>query len=41
MSYIWLPYMILPVYAALERMPDWLLSASETSAPSPGRRSAG
>jgi putative spermidine/putrescine transport system permease protein len=28
-SYLWLPYMILPVYAGLERIPDTLLSASE------------
>ena len=27
-SYLWLPYMILPVYAALERIPDSLLDAS-------------
>ncbi|HET8872123.1 MAG TPA: ABC transporter permease [Gaiellaceae bacterium] len=27
-SYIWLPYMILPVYAGLERIPDSLLEAS-------------
>jgi putative spermidine/putrescine transport system permease protein len=29
MTYIWLPYMIIPVYAGLERIPDTLLSASE------------
>jgi putative spermidine/putrescine transport system permease protein len=28
-SYLWLPYMILPIYAGLERIPDSLLSASE------------
>ena len=28
-SYLWLPYMILPIYAGLERIPDTLLSASE------------
>ena len=28
MSYLWLPYMILPVYAGLERIPDSLLEAS-------------
>lgn len=28
MSYIWLPYMIIPIYAGLERIPDSLLSAS-------------
>jgi putative spermidine/putrescine transport system permease protein len=27
-SYLWLPYMILPVYAGLERIPDSLLDAS-------------
>jgi putative spermidine/putrescine transport system permease protein len=29
MSYLWLPYMIIPVYAGLERLSDSLLSASE------------
>ncbi len=28
LSYLWLPYMILPVYAGLERLPDALLEAS-------------
>ncbi|MFD9124387.1 ABC transporter permease [Kitasatospora sp. NPDC059571] len=28
LSYLWLPYMILPVYAGLERLPDSLLDAS-------------
>jgi putative spermidine/putrescine transport system permease protein len=28
-SYLWLPYMILPVYAGLERIPDSLLDASD------------
>ncbi len=28
MTYLWLPYMILPVYAGLERIPDSLLEAS-------------
>jgi putative spermidine/putrescine transport system permease protein len=28
LSYLWLPYMILPVYAGLERMPDSLIEAS-------------
>ena len=27
-SYIWLPFMILPVYAAIERIPDSFLEAS-------------
>jgi putative spermidine/putrescine transport system permease protein len=29
MSYLWLPYMIIPIYAGLERIPDSVLSASE------------
>ncbi len=29
MSYIWLPYMIIPIYAGLERIPNSLLSASD------------
>ncbi|HEX5928570.1 MAG TPA: ABC transporter permease [Solirubrobacterales bacterium] len=29
MSYLWLPYMILPIYAGLERLPNSLISASE------------
>jgi putative spermidine/putrescine transport system permease protein len=28
-AYLWLPFMILPIYAGLERIPDGLLSASE------------
>jgi putative spermidine/putrescine transport system permease protein len=28
-SYVWLPFMVLPVYAALERIPDSYLEASE------------
>jgi putative spermidine/putrescine transport system permease protein len=28
MSYLWLPYMILPIFAGLERIPDSLLAAS-------------
>jgi putative spermidine/putrescine transport system permease protein len=27
-SYIWLPYMVLPIYAALERIPNSLIEAS-------------
>jgi putative spermidine/putrescine transport system permease protein len=27
-SYLWLPYMILPIYAGLERLPDSMLDAS-------------
>jgi putative spermidine/putrescine transport system permease protein len=29
MTYIWLPYMVIPIYAGLERIPDTLLSASD------------
>jgi putative spermidine/putrescine transport system permease protein len=28
LAYLWLPYMVLPVYAGLERLPDSLLEAS-------------
>jgi putative spermidine/putrescine transport system permease protein len=34
-SYLWLPYMILPIYAGLERIPNSLLSASEDLGASP------
>src|SRR5688572_28481711 len=36
MSYIWLPYMIIPIYAGLDRIPDTLLSASEDMGAKPG-----
>jgi putative spermidine/putrescine transport system permease protein len=36
-SYLWLPYMILPIYAGLERIPDSLLSASEDLGARPQR----
>jgi putative spermidine/putrescine transport system permease protein len=36
MSYLWLPYMIIPIYAGLERIPDSLLSASEDLGARPG-----
>jgi putative spermidine/putrescine transport system permease protein len=36
MSYIWLPYMIIPIYAGLERIPDTLMSASEDLGAKPG-----
>jgi putative spermidine/putrescine transport system permease protein len=29
MSYLWLPFMIIPIYAGLERIPNTLLSASD------------
>jgi putative spermidine/putrescine transport system permease protein len=35
MSYLWLPYMILPIFAGMERIPDSLLSASEDLGASP------
>src|SRR2546430_17561766 len=28
-SYLWLPFMILPIYAGLERIPNSMISASE------------
>ncbi|HET7417798.1 MAG TPA: ABC transporter permease [Solirubrobacterales bacterium] len=34
-SYLWLPYMILPIYAGLERLPNSLISASEDLGASP------
>jgi putative spermidine/putrescine transport system permease protein len=37
MSYLWLPYMILPLYAGLERIPDSLLEASSDLGASTGR----
>jgi putative spermidine/putrescine transport system permease protein len=36
MSYLWLPYMIIPIYAGLERIPDSVLSASEDLGGHPG-----
>jgi len=35
MSYLWLPYMVLPIFAGLERIPDSLISASEDLGASP------
>src|SRR4029450_2646926 len=35
-GYLWLPFLILPIYAGLERIPDSLLSASEDLGASPG-----
>jgi putative spermidine/putrescine transport system permease protein len=37
LAYLWLPYMILPIYAGLERLPDSLLEASEDLGAGPGR----
>jgi putative spermidine/putrescine transport system permease protein len=36
-SYLWLPYMILPVYAGMERIPDSLLDAAGDLGARPGR----
>jgi putative spermidine/putrescine transport system permease protein len=36
-SYLWLPYMIIPIYAGLERIPDSLLAASMDLGAKPGR----
>lgn len=36
-SYLWLPFMILPVYAGLERIPESLLEASSDLGARPGR----
>ena len=40
-SYLWLPYMILPIYAGLERVPNSLLEARPTSARGPDDVPAG
>ncbi len=37
LTYLWLPYMVLPVYAGLERMPDSLLDASGDLGAHPAR----
>lgn len=37
LSYLWLPYMILPIYAGLERLPDSMLEASADLGARPGR----
>ena len=37
LAYLWLPYMVLPVYAGLERLPDSLLEASSDLGASGGR----
>jgi putative spermidine/putrescine transport system permease protein len=34
--YLWLPFMILPIYAGLERIPDSLIAASEDLGAGPG-----
>jgi putative spermidine/putrescine transport system permease protein len=37
LTYLWLPYMIIPVYAGLERLPDSVLDASADLGARPGR----
>ncbi|WP_028937483.1 ABC transporter permease [Pseudonocardia spinosispora] len=37
LAYLWLPYMILPIYAGLERLPDSLLAASGDLGAKPAR----
>ena len=37
LTYLWLPYMILPVYAGLERLPNSLVDASADLGARPGR----
>jgi putative spermidine/putrescine transport system permease protein len=37
LTYLWLPYMVLPVYAGLERLPDSLVDASADLGAGPGR----
>ncbi|WP_255953810.1 ABC transporter permease [Streptomyces odontomachi] len=37
LTYLWLPYMILPIHAGLERLPDALLDASADLGARPGR----
>jgi putative spermidine/putrescine transport system permease protein len=37
LAYLWLPYMILPIYAGLERVPDSLLEASSDLGATAGR----
>jgi putative spermidine/putrescine transport system permease protein len=37
LAYLWLPYMVLPLYAGLDRIPDSLLEASGDLGATPGR----
>jgi putative spermidine/putrescine transport system permease protein len=37
LAYLWLPYMVLPVFAGLERIPDTLLEASADAGARSGR----
>jgi putative spermidine/putrescine transport system permease protein len=36
MTYLWLPYMVIPIYAGLERIPNTVLAASEDLGGKPG-----
>ena len=40
-SYLWLPYMILPIYAGLERIPSSFLEASGDLGAGPAGRPSG
>ena len=37
LSYLWLPYMVLPIYAAMEKLPDSIIDASADLGAKPGR----
>ena len=37
LSYLWLPYMILPIYAGMEKLPDSIVDASADLGAKPGR----
>ena len=37
LSYLWLPFMVLPIYAGFEKLPDSLLEASSDLGAKPGR----
>ncbi len=37
LAYLWLPFMVLPIYAGFERLPDSLLEASSDLGAKPGR----
>lgn len=37
LSYLWLPYMVLPIYAGMEKLPDSIINASFDLGAKPGR----
>ena len=37
LSYLWLPYMVLPIYAGMEKLPDSIIDASADLGAKPGR----